>query len=148
MKVVIDASVAIKWILPDADDATGNEKALDLLGALRAGVLEPVQPPHWLAEVAAVIARLRPALLEPAIDLLDAMEVPVIGGHEMYRRAGRMAADLGHHLFDTLYHAVALELGTNLVTADDHYWRKAHRLGRIVRLASWSPEDVTEPKRP
>jgi predicted nucleic acid-binding protein len=48
-----------------------------------------------------------------------------------------MAIELRHHLFDTLYHAVALERGASLVTADDAYFRKAYRLGGIVRLAEW-----------
>lgn len=49
----------------------------------------------------------------------------------------RIAHDLDHHLFDTLYHAIAFEYEYTLVTADDHYFRKSQHLGRIVRLSTW-----------
>ena len=45
-----------------------------------------------------------------------------------------------HHLFDTLYHAVALEnSNTMLITADDNYCKKAQALGRIQALREWVP---------
>jgi hypothetical protein len=43
-----------------------------------------------------------------------------------------------HHLFDTLYHAVALEHeDALLVTADDRYYRKAEHYGTIAVLRDW-----------
>lgn len=46
-----------------------------------------------------------------------------------------MAAQLDHHLFDTLYHAPALESGAAvLVSADDRYVRKNGPLGNVVSL--------------
>jgi hypothetical protein len=41
-------------------------------------------------------------------------------------------------LFDTLYHAVALEEGATLVTADETYFSKAKGLGGIVSLANFA----------
>lgn len=42
-------------------------------------------------------------------------------------------------MFDTLYHAIALEHpDVVLVTADERYWRAAHTQGRIVRLADFA----------
>jgi len=43
-----------------------------------------------------------------------------------------------HHLFDTLYHAVALEEGARLVTADAAYFAKAKDLGGIELLADFA----------
>jgi hypothetical protein len=40
-------------------------------------------------------------------------------------------------LFDTLYHAVALEQGALLVSADRRYLNKAGGLGQIVGLEDW-----------
>lgn len=42
------------------------------------------------------------------------------------------SATLEHHLFDALYHALALDTGATLVTADTHYQRRAAHLGGIV----------------
>jgi predicted nucleic acid-binding protein len=138
VKVVVDASVVVKWLLPDSEREAPTEKALALLRSIRAGTVEPLQPPHWLAEVAAVLARLRPEIADSTLALLDALDLPVAADLAIYRRAARLATELGHHVFDTLYHAVALERGALLITADSRYQRKALHLGAIVGLAGWS----------
>jgi predicted nucleic acid-binding protein len=138
MRLVVDASVVVKWILPDRDHEPHSNRALELLGDIRAGRAEVVQPIHWLAEVAAVTARLAPEVSREVIGLLHAMELPTLDEPETYFRACDLAADLDHHVFDTLYHAVALSLAdARLVTADERYWRKARRVGRIERLRDY-----------
>jgi len=53
----------------------------------------------------------------------------------VYVEVCRLAASLRHHVFDTLYHAVArCERETLCVTADEAYYRKAHGLGAITLL--------------
>jgi predicted nucleic acid-binding protein len=135
MRVVIDASVIVKWILPDSSSEPDVDHAIALLEAVREERVSPLQPPHWLAEVSAVVTRLRPEVADFAIQLLDAMDLPVTGDVEVYRRASRISRQLNHHVFDTLYHAVAFEHQMVLVSADDHYLRKAVHLGRLVPLA-------------
>ena len=137
MKVVIDASVAVKWILPDPKREPHIEQALQLLRDLRDARIDVLQPPHWLIETAAVVTRLSPEAVEPGLDLLDAMELPVTADLATLKRGCQLAQKLNHHLFDTLYHAVAFEHGALLVTADDHYFRKAESLGQILPLKSW-----------
>ncbi|MHC4073372.1 MAG: type II toxin-antitoxin system VapC family toxin [Planctomycetota bacterium] len=137
MIAVIDASVVVKWFFPESKTEPQSEQALALLAEIRAGSVEPLQPAHWFAEVAAVVTRLRPEIALEAIELLDAMELPVIDDVAIYKRASMLANDLGQHLFDTLYHALALESGATLVSADQRYYGKAKRLGHIVRLADW-----------
>jgi predicted nucleic acid-binding protein len=138
VRVVVDASVVVKWVLPESAREGQIDHALALLRGVKAGSVDPIQPPHWLAEVAAVLARLRPELAESALDVLDPLELPVAADIAMYRRAARLAAELDHHLFDTLYHAVALERAALLITADDQYRRKALHLGAVAGLAQWS----------
>lgn len=137
MRVVLDASVVVKWAWPDSEDEADLPQALELLEGIRTGEVEPIQPLHWLAEVAAVVSRLRREIAEPTLDLLDAMELPVATDLAIYKRASQVAIALDHPLFDTLYHAVAFEREATLVTADDRYLRKAKGLGSIVALASW-----------
>jgi hypothetical protein len=48
-----------------------------------------------------------------------------------------MSIALKHHLFDTLYHAVALEEQATLVTADEVYFGKAKDLGAIQLLGDF-----------
>ena len=137
MKVVVDASVAVKWIIPEAEIEPDSDRAARLLSAVRDNSVEPVQPPHWLAEVAAVLCRLRPEVSLQGIDLLDALDLPVVADAEIYRLASRIAVHTREHLFDTLYHAVALERDAVLVTADDRYLRKARALGKVMSLTEW-----------
>ena len=139
MKLVVDASVAVKWFLPDASREPGADRAAMLLRAIKTGQVDLLQPPHWLAEVVAVLTRLRPAIAAEAIDLLDAMELETAADARLYKRASRLAQQLNQHLFDTLYHALALEYDALLITADDRYLRKARRLGRIAALDEWTP---------
>lgn len=137
MIVVIDASVIVKWFFPDPVRESDSDHALAVLEAVREGKAEVLQPPHWLAEAAVVVARLEPKIVEQAIELLDAMELRVIGGVAIYQRAASLAANLKQHLFDTLYHAVALEREATLISADRRYFDKARHLGRIVHLPNW-----------
>jgi len=140
--LVVDASVALKWAFPDGTEELEGA-ASTLLHQFTAGDLSLIQPPHWLAEVSAVLARKAPgpAEREQAIGFFYALEADTMDSPAPYLRAADLAARLGHHLFDTLYHAVALEHGARLVTADTAYFRKAGpegaNLGAIQHLAEW-----------
>ena len=137
MTWVIDASVALKWFLRDRPDEADADAALALLQAYARGEVALLQPPHFLAEVCAVLARTRPeAMADDLADLLD-LALPVRGDAAVYALGMQISRDLGHHLFDTLYHALALSLPSAvLVTADRRYFDKARHLGQIA----WLPD--------
>jgi predicted nucleic acid-binding protein len=136
--VVLDASVILKWLLEDPTKELDTEKALALIDAVVRGKLEILQPVHWLIEVAAVAARLTPQTAVEDVELLTAMQFPTSDGPNVLLRATALAIETDRHLFDTLYHAVALEHDdTVLVTADDRYRQKAERYGVIAALADW-----------
>jgi predicted nucleic acid-binding protein len=139
VRLVVDASVAVKWVIRAPDVEADSDRALELLDAAQNGIVDVVQPPHWLAEVAAVLSRVRPEGSGEAIDLLDALDLAVEVDADIYKRASRIATQIRQHLFDTLYHAVALERSAILVTADERYLRKARALGNVISLADWSP---------
>lgn len=139
MICVVDASVAIKWF------ATGDwaqreddiDPALDLLRASIGDGVEFFQPPHFLAEVAAVLARIAPAQAQQNLDDLAAMNINWAEPTVAYDKAIALARQLNHHLFDTLYHALAMTIaGAVLVTADRRYFDKARHLGQIT----WLPD--------
>lgn len=137
-RLVIDASVAAKWFLRDRSDEPDAKKAVSILRASSNEQVSFHQPPHFLAEVAAVLARLKPQ--EAQDDLADLLELEfhIHDTPMVYQRACDLAVELGHHLFDTFYHAVALSLpDTELVTADEVYFRKAEASGGIRLLGAW-----------
>ncbi len=134
MKVVVDASVAVKWVLPDPKAELDADQAVALLTKIKDGTLIPLQPPHWLAEVTAVITRLHPEVAHEAVGLLDALDLAVTDDLDTFLRASAIGTQLRCHVFDALYHAVALESDAALITADDNYYRKARHLGQMIRL--------------
>lgn len=139
IRVVVDASVAVKWAFPFSDDETDGEKAIALLDSYRRGEIAVLEPPHWLAEVAAVVARKSPATAREYVEVLCALRIPVIDAPEIYSLACEIAATTGQHVFDTLYHAVALrDPDCSLVTADERYYKKSRGRGNIVLLRDFS----------
>ena len=137
--VVVDASVAVKWFLRGNPDEPHTDLALRLLEQSVLGVLPMVQPSHFVAEVAAVLARLKPT--EAQDDLFDLLDISfrTLTSPETYATALDLAMRHQHHLFDTLYHAVALHTpNAVLVTADTRYYAKARLEGHISLLADFS----------
>jgi predicted nucleic acid-binding protein len=106
---------------------------------IAAGEERAIQPIHWLLEAGAVLTRVSAAGAEDDVLMLQAMGLAVDDSPEVMRRACRLAIDLEQHLFDTTYLAVALENDAVLVTADERYFERSARVGRIVRLAEWQP---------
>jgi predicted nucleic acid-binding protein len=136
--VVLDASVIIKWLLQDPEREAGTEKATQLMEEVIKGEQPALQPTHWLVEVGAVLARQSPATAADDVVMLSALELPVTGEPQVLRRAVELGIELKQHLFDTFYHAVALENEDSvLVTADQRYLRAAQSKGRIIDLMEW-----------
>ena len=136
--LAVDASVTLKWLFPHRDGEAHVGQALTVLGHIKNGRVSVVQPPHWLAEVAAVVSSLEPRRASDVIDVLHAMEFAVSDGAEVYQRACVLAVALRQHLFDTLYHAVALSQPDGvLVTADEQYYRRAVSAGRVTLLRDY-----------
>ena len=140
MILVLDASVVIKWFFRDEPD---EQHALQILHLMGAGQVRTLQPPHFMAEVSAVLAREKPERAQDDIvDLLN-LEWRVSDSAAVYAEAISLAVKLDHHLFDTFYHAIALhEPDAVLITADVRYYNKAKDVGRIALLESFALGDV------
>ena len=139
MTFVLDASVIVKWLLQDPQRESDSDAATRLVEAVVVGAESVLQPPHWLVEVGAVLARASPDTASQDLLMLSALELPAEHDPHVLSRACGMAIDLKQHLFDTLYHAVALEApDAVLVTADERYFRAARSAGGIARLKDWS----------
>lgn len=138
MILVLDASVTIKWLLRGRSEEADTEHAEAVWQAVIKQRVELMQPIHWLPEVGGALARLSPQTAEEDTEMLQALNLSVAKNPSILPRACRLAVELNHHLFDTLYHAVALETeGAALITADRRYLNKARHLGRIVGLCQW-----------
>src|SRR5262245_11783468 len=109
-----------------------------MLRRIRDRTIDAVEPPHWKAEIISVIARERPQRVSLTLGILATLPFTERAPIGCYRRAANISIELSHHLFDTLYHALALEEGATLVTADEVYFAKAKNLGSICRLAEFA----------
>jgi len=135
---VIDASVAVKWFLPLRQEEPNHAEALQILDVMARGDAECYQPPHFIAEVLGVLARLRPEKAQANLGDLLNMDFQGVEMAPVYVVACDLSIQLKHHLFDTLYHAVALNTSDAiLITADETYYRKAQHLGCIQRLQDY-----------
>ncbi|MFZ4537599.1 type II toxin-antitoxin system VapC family toxin [Propionivibrio sp.] len=106
-----------------------------LLFAHKRGELVILQPVHWLAEVAAVLARISPITVQDDMTDLQSLQITVADTPAIWQIACALSVSLNHHLFDTPYHAVAPSTPeTTLVTADRRYYEKAASKGAIVLL--------------
>jgi predicted nucleic acid-binding protein len=116
--LVVDASVALKWLLPEPD----SEAALDLIGR---AVL--AAPEMMVVEVAnALSTRIRRRELTPleartSLADLHAIHVDYAADRELASAALSLAADLGHPVYDCLYLALAIDRAAMVVTADRRF---------------------------
>ena len=133
---VLDASVALKWFFADRGDEPLVAPAIALLQRFQTGEDRFLCPPHFITEMAAVLARESPDTANDSVNDLLTMTWETMADEGVYRRAITLAKSLDHHLFDTLYHAVALVHGGTLVTADAKYFKKAKMQGAGVWLGA------------
>jgi predicted nucleic acid-binding protein len=117
MKLVVDASVALKWVLSEP----GTEAAL----ALRSQEL--MAPALWFAEATNALwrrVRLGEVALAEAAEFLDELiKAPVVAlAMEPHLHAAlALATELQHPIYDCLYLTVALHHDAYVVTADRRF---------------------------
>jgi predicted nucleic acid-binding protein len=121
--LVVDASVALKWVLPEEDSELAEE-LLERGGPLHA-------PAFIFVELAnAIWFKMRAGTLDLAEArgcLQDLREAPLQlwAGEEPLPSALEWAHRLDHAVYDCAYLALALHLGGSYVTADRRFWQKA-----------------------
>jgi predicted nucleic acid-binding protein len=125
MKYVLDSSVALKWVLSEADSA----KAIRLRDEYRNSIHQLLAPDIFMPEVANGLASAerqgRIKTGESAILLLDIVRTaPVIHPTPpLLLRAMALAIATRRAVYDCAYLALAEAEGCELVTADDQFAR-------------------------
>ncbi len=131
---VVDASVAVKWFLPEELLA---EEARAVLHAIADAPREYVVPELFMTELLAVLARMRGVTTADVTDALSLVESlgihRVANGHELLATAAALAVDWGLSGDDATYVALAKLVGGSWLTADR---RAAGRVRerRLVRI--------------
>lgn len=143
-RLVVDASVAIKWLVPQQPEEADVPQALALMMKVDGGEFRLHQPPHFVAEVMGVVARICPEEAPGILrDLLNA-EMCREESSVIYATATELSVQLRHHLFDTLYHATSGFFTVSSWNADTWGWtgRKTRRLATRDLISRIS---ITEP---
>lgn len=138
MAVVVDASVAAKWLIPE----DGSDAAQGLLA--REAVL--IAPALLLVEVASVLwkssrsRRIAPGAADAALAVLPGYFAELVADGDLIQGALHLASALDHPVYDCLYIALAQSRDCPLVTADarlvSRLVKSPHR-DRVMSLADW-----------
>ena len=146
MALVVDASVALKWVLPEPDS--------HLAQALAEGDEELLVPDFWLNEACNVCwLQVRKGTwsadeAREALQLLRAQVPPTpTGDLALHDVALDIGLATGHSTYDTLYVAFAVAMGARgVVAADGPFVRDTQRhpdpalAAMLIPLADWGRE--------
>lgn len=132
MKLVIDASVAVKWFVKEP----GHDDALAILSRGD----ECFAPDLIISEVAGALDK---KIKKPEITSSQAVEaISSLQSHLSFFSANKcvikaleLASELNHPVADCVYMACAMDIGATVVTADAEFVRKASNrgYGKLVR---------------
>ena len=122
MKVVIDASVAAKWFLPDEPFSV---QALELLRRAAAGATDFIVPDLFFSECGNILwkaarrKRLSVDETSTAIQIIEQLRLLTVPAAGLLEDTLQIARNFDRTFYDSLYLAVAAKQETYLITADE-----------------------------
>lgn len=139
MKFVLDASVALKWVLPEAD----SDKAIALQTDFENNVHDLIAPDTFPVEVAHSLTRAeRRGLIQPPEAMLRfqqvALTLPRLHSYlAVLPRALELSSQVRIGVYDCLYVALAEREACDLVTADQRLVNTFKGWFSVVPLAGF-----------
>ena len=140
MKYVLDASVALKWVLPEPL----SDKARQLRDDYQKQLHELLSPDVFPAEIAHALTRAERRKIISVGDaagfLADILQTaPILHSHlALLARATDISSRMRIGVYDCLYVTLAEREGCELVTADDRLVRNLQtHFPFILPLGSW-----------
>lgn len=132
-----DASVLLKWVLPEPERDT--EQALALREAAIEKRIVLAVPPLWLYEVGNTLARRYPDNAEALLQMLRAGPLSAIAPSRAWlTRALELTIEYGVTFYDASYHALAIVSRGVFVTADERYVRNTSKEDHVLVLKDWT----------
>ena len=139
---VIDASVAIKWLLPSPHESQGPQ-AMALLDAWTSSREQLLVPDIFWAEVTSVLwkavrtGRTTLADAQAALARLKGSDLPTVSTYALVEKALQIAAAWQRSAYDSLYVALAKEVDAELITADEKLANALAGRYPVRWLGSW-----------
>jgi predicted nucleic acid-binding protein len=135
---VVDASVVVDWVAPDADPKGPARRLLGELVAAGAPVIAPRLLREEVANALLTGVRRRRwdgAAADDAFELLSRMPVSYVDGPEDLREAWELARRYDEHpIYDLVYVALAERLDDRLTTADQRLIARVGNRPSVVAL--------------
>jgi predicted nucleic acid-binding protein len=122
--VVVDASVAAKWFLPENGEALAD-RALALLNKYDKKEVQFVVPDLFYVEIASAIwkavrtGRVPGAFGDQALVLLTQREFATVPSLKLLDKAFQIATVFERTVYDCIYVALAVQSKAQLITADE-----------------------------
>lgn len=139
MKLVVpDASVLLKWVLPEEGEPWVSE-ALRLRDDFETGRADLLVPSLWYHEAGNVLALHYAESAADRLAVLVGLRLSVAEPNEIWRvKTLDLTKTHGVTFYDASYHALAILHNGVFVTSDEKYLRKASAAGYILHLKDWS----------
>lgn len=137
MKAILDASTALKAVLPEAH----SDKALRLLDEYRSGIHQLLSPDVFLAEVGHALTRAERKKVIPPGDAAIHFDSLVTPPPELrpiaplMTRAVELSSQTRTALYDCLYFVLAMDENCEIITADLKFLKAFESSGRMIDLA-------------
>ena len=122
--IVLDASVAVKWFLPEKVETLATE-ALTLLDRCGKNELRIIVPDLFWVEFASVLwkairrGNFPKASADAALASLKRFDFPTVPSLKLLDSAFEIATAYGRTVYDSLYVALAVQTNSQLITADE-----------------------------
>jgi predicted nucleic acid-binding protein len=132
--IVVDASVALKWVLEEGDSEAAEQLVREETLAAPDFLVVECANALWARARRGTITRER---AQAALDGILATPIQLLGAGDYVEAAQSLAFELDQTAYDSLYLAVALSQKATLVTADRAFVAavRRHRVHRsAVRL--------------
>lgn len=121
---VVDANVAVKWLLPAAGEGL-IDQANHLLSLHVKRALQLIAPDLILAEIGNVLwkavrrGRTSQTEAENSLRRFTELELEIVPAEDLLVPALQIAGTCNRSFYDSLYVALALNANTELITADE-----------------------------
>jgi predicted nucleic acid-binding protein len=124
VKIVPDASIILKWVLP-LENEPYSKQAHAISQAFYDNEIDLIVPSLWVYEVGNVLIIKYPEVARILLAHLVNLEIPV--AHPSSRQIELTTKLVARHavtFYDASYHALAVTTGALFVTADEKFLRK------------------------
>jgi len=140
--LVLDASVAVKWVLTDEDHVEESTNILDKFTNGDLNLIAPTQIRYEVPNAITVASRRQPPRINPAdaklaIEYFLSLGIQTVDSDDMITLAFDLSRQHGCALYDALYLALSQQLGIPVLTADNAFYQKGKQLPNVIWVADY-----------